>query len=162
MSVMGNTQISSTRGACEATNASSVHKPQKKGSDSLNLLLFSVGGVRFGVDADQVAEITAYDGDPAENLFWFHEEMDYGAQTVRYLSPTIVTIRTGDVSPYRVIIDSMEDIAEFSQNDICLFPSLVEPFSLQKGMWGILLQHGSMVVLLDFQRLLKERKSGVI
>jgi hypothetical protein len=123
----------------------------------LDLLLFSVCGVHFGVDAGQVTGIAAYDGEQAEDLFWFHEEMGYGDKMVRYHSPTTLTIRTGVGLPYRVIIDSMEDIAEFSQHDISLFPALMEPFALQKGMWGILARRGTMVLLLDFLRLFKER-----
>ena len=124
---------------------------------SINLLLFSVGGVHFGIDAEQVAGIGAYDGDQAEDLFWFHEELEYGDAAVSYASPTIVTIRTGGVQSYRVIIDSMEDIAEFSQDDIRLFPELLEPFAMRRGLWGILPVKGIMVLLLDFQRFLKQK-----
>ena len=122
----------------------------------LDLLLFSVGGVHFGIDAGQVTGIAAYDGDQAEELFWFHEKMGYGDRKVVYDSPTVVMIRSGKGSPYRMVIDSMEDIAEFCQDDISLFPALLEPFSLRMGMWGILQRHGEMVLLLDLSRILKE------
>ena len=124
---------------------------------SINLLLFSVGGVHFGIDAEQVAGIGGYDGDQAEDLFWFHEELEYGDAVVTYASPTVVTIRTGDGHSYRVIIDSMEDIAEFSQDDIRLFPELLEPFAMRRGLWGILPVNGIMVLLLDFQLFLKQK-----
>lgn len=124
----------------------------------LNLLLFSVYGVCFGVEAGQVTGITLYDGEQADDLFWFHEELGYDTAVATYISPTVVTIRTGCESSYRVIIDRMEDVTEFSQNDICLFPSLLEPFTLRKGLWGILPRNKIMVLLLDFQRLLKERR----
>lgn len=122
----------------------------------LDLLLFSVGGVHFGVDAGQVTGIAAYDGEQGEELFWFHEKMGYGDREVVYVSPTVVMIRSGKGSPYRVVIDSMEDIAEFCQDDISLFPPLLEPFSMRTGMWGILQRHGEMVLLLDLPRILKE------
>jgi chemotaxis signal transduction protein len=125
----------------------------------LDLLLFSVGGVHFGADAGQVVEIAVYGGEQADDLFWFHKELEYGDVAPTYFSPTVVTIRTGGVQPYRVIIDSMEDVAGFLQNDIRLFPALLEPFALKRGMWGILLLHGRMVLLVDFIRLLKERQS---
>lgn len=132
-----------------------------KGDIRLDLLLFSVSGVHFGVDAGQVAGIAVYDGEQADDLSWFHEKMGFGTKTVRYHSPTIVTIRTRAEVPCRVIIDSMEEIAEFSQKDISLFPTLLEPFALQKGMWGILPRHGHMVLLVDFQRLIKERRHDI-
>ena len=135
-----------------------MHAP---GALRIDLLLFSVCGVHFGADAGQVAGITVYDGEQSDDLFWFHEELGYGDKTDTYHSPVIVTIRTGDEVSYRVIIDSMEEIAEFSQDDISLFPTLLEPFALQKGMWGILARHGSMVLLLDFHRLLMEKQFGI-
>jgi len=123
----------------------------------LNLLLFSVCGVHFGVDAEQVAEIAEYDGQQADNLFWFHEELEYGAATVRYASPTTISIRTGAAPLYRVIIDAMEDIAECSLKDLQLFPALLEPFVVPRGLWGILPRKGNMVLLVDFQLLLKHK-----
>jgi chemotaxis signal transduction protein len=129
------------------------------GDTKLNLLLFSVSGVHFGVDAEQVAEIADYDGENSEDLFWFHEELEYGAMAVRYASPTTISIRTGDEHSYRVIIDSMEDIAEFSLNGFHLFPALLKPFVVRKGLWGILTRNGKMVLLVDFQLLLKQKYS---
>ena len=122
------------------------------GGTFLNLLLFSVGGVCFGIEADQVEEMAAYRAEEENNLFRLHEVLNYG-YSITYSSPTILTIRMGGFRNFRVIIDSMENIAEFSQNDIRPFPALLEPFALRKGMWGILLLDGKMVLLLDFQRL---------
>jgi chemotaxis signal transduction protein len=124
----------------------------------LDLLLFSVGGVHFGVDSEQVSGIAAYDGESADDLFWFHEELEYGIGPAPYVSPTVVTIRSGDERSYRVIIDSMEDIAEFGMSDIHLFPELLEPFTIRMGLWGILPKNGIMVLLVDFQLLLKQKR----
>lgn len=125
------------------------------GDIRLDLLLFSVCGVHFGADAGQVTGIALYDGEQADDLFWFHEELEYGDSATTYFSPTVVTIRTGRLQSYRVIIDSMEDIAEFSQNDIRLFPALLEPFAIRRGLWGILPRSEIMVLLVDFKSLLK-------
>jgi len=119
----------------------------------LELLLFSLCGVHFGTDAGQVAGIELYAGEQSDDLFWFHEEIGYGDRPVRYSSPVVVTFR--NESRYRLIIDSMEEITVFSHNDIRLFPDLLEPFTLRKGLWGILPRNGRMVLLVDFQRLLK-------
>jgi len=127
------------------------------GESPLHLLLFSVGGVRFGVDLEQVSAMSAYGGEQGEDLFWFHEEMAYGEEPVPYGSPTVIAIRTGDERPYRVIIDSMEDIASFSLHRIRLLPALVEPLALRRGIWGVLPRDGDLVLLVDFRRLLQER-----
>ena len=128
----------------------------------LDLLMFSVGGINFGVDAGQVAEVAVYDGGQADDLFWFHKELEYDIAASAYFSPTVITIRTGGALPYRVIIDRMEDITEFHQSDISLFPALLESFALRRGMWGILSVHGSMVLLVDFQLLLKQKRAEVL
>ena len=123
----------------------------------LDLLLFSVGGVYFGVDVEQVAEIAVYEDEQAEDLFWFHEEMGFKSNAVKYQSPTIVTIKAHVSQSFRLIIDSMEDIAEFSQNDIRLFPNLMGPVALRNGMWGIMVKDDRMILLVDFERLLRDK-----
>lgn len=125
----------------------------------LNLLLFSVGGVHFGMDAELAAAITEYRGEEADDLFWFHEEIGFGGVMPVYSAPTIVTIRGEGSLSYRVIIDKMEDIAEISSVDIQPFPLLVESLALHKGMWGVTVREGRMVLLIDLTRLLRH-KSG--
>ncbi|MDD5285675.1 MAG: hypothetical protein PHD54_07430 [Desulfuromonadaceae bacterium] len=161
MTVSGEIYPAPQDGTDDAAELLSAQKEQKK-RNTLNLLIFSVAGVFFGIDADQVAEISAYQGEKGEDLFWFHEEMGYGEKAVRYSSPAIATIRNGGVAPYRVIIDSMEDIAEFKHKDIRLFPTLLEPYLLRRGIWGILPRNGNMILLLDFKRLYLERGGGNI
>lgn len=123
----------------------------------LNLLLFSVGGVFFGVDAEQVDGTFSCQGEEADDLFWFHRELGYGDDTIVYDAPAILSIKTGDSTSYRVIIDQMEDVTGISTADIYPFPSLVEPFALRKGMWGIMVKDDRLILLVDFFRLLKER-----
>lgn len=123
----------------------------------INLLLFSVGGVHFGMDAEVAAAIAEYHGEEAEDLFWFHEEIGYRGAMPVYNTPTIVTIRGDDSQSYRVIIDKMEDIAEISSVDIQPLPLLVEQFALRKGMWGVTVREGHMVLLMDFTRLLRHK-----
>ncbi len=121
----------------------------------LNLLLFSVGGVYFGIDAELTAGITEYRGEEAEDLFWFHDVVGYGGSIPLYSTPTIVTVRLEGHHSYRVIIDKMEAIAEICSGDIRPFPPLMEAFALPKGMWGITVREGHMVLLMDFTRLVR-------
>ncbi|MDA8430231.1 MAG: hypothetical protein M0T70_13330 [Geobacteraceae bacterium] len=119
----------------------------------LNLLLFSVGGVHFGMDADLAAGMAAYNGEEAEDLFWFHKELEYCRDAFVYTAPFVVAVRTADSTSYRVIIDAMEDVVEISMMHISPFPPLLEPLALRKGLWGILPRNGHMVLLVDLQRL---------
>lgn len=125
----------------------------------LNLLLFSVGGVHFGVDADQVEGTYSCEGEDPADLLWFHKELDYGDDAVVYGAPTILGIRTGDSDAYRVVIDMMEDVTGMVSNDIHPFPLLMEPFALRKGIWGIVVRGDRMILLVDFVRLLRERRA---
>ena len=121
---------------------------------SLNLLVFSVAGVRFGCDADQAEGVAAYRGDQGDELCWFHEELGFGGPAPEYGEPSVVTVRTADAGGYRVIIDRMEDLVEVTLDDISPFPQLMEPFVLAKGMWGVVEREGGMILLVDFLRLL--------
>lgn len=123
----------------------------------LNLLLFTVGGIRFGCDADQATGTAPFNGEDASDLCWFHEEVGFAAKPVTYHAPTIVSIRTGARQPYRVVIDALDEIAEFGREDIRLFPALLEPYAMQKGIWGILPRARHLVLLVDFQLLLKHK-----
>jgi chemotaxis signal transduction protein len=124
---------------------------------TLKLLLFSVGGVRFGCDAEQAEKVATYGGQAADDLFWFHQELGYGGVSVVYRAPSIVTVRTEDARSYRVIIDMMEEFIEVTADDICPFPRFMEPFFLRKGMWGVVQRGGGMILLLDFQRFLRDK-----
>lgn len=131
----------------------------EQGGAYLNLFFFSVGGIHFAVDAEQAAGMAPYAGEEAADLFWAHEELGFVTAPVPCQSPAIVTIRTTGTESYRVIIDAMEDIAEFDRNDIKLFPELLEAAALRNGMWGILPRDGYMVLLVDFQRLIQKKRS---
>lgn len=122
-------------------------------SARLNLLLFSVGGLHFGVEAEQVVDVADYDGELSDDLFWFHEELDYVTPVSGYSRPTVISIRTVGQLPYRIIVDLLEDVVEFSLKDLHLFPAHLEPFVMRGGLWGLLLRNGIMVLLVDFQRL---------
>lgn len=123
----------------------------------LNLLLFSIEDVHFGVDAEQVIEVETYEGEPNEDLFWFHRELGYSNDDIKYSAPAIITMKSGNGRQYRVIIDAMEDITVFSQNNIHPFPPLLEGFTLPRGMWGILNLKGRLILLVDLLLVLSEK-----
>jgi hypothetical protein len=123
---------------------------------ALNLLLFTVGGVAFGCDADQAASIAACREEQASDLFWFHEELGFRGAPVSYREPTTVTVRTGGQS-YRVIIDALDEIVEFGRSDLQPLPALLEPFALRKGIWAVVRRKDKLVLLVDFLLLLRNK-----
>ena len=121
----------------------------------LNLLLFTVGGVRFGCDAEQAEAMAAYGGEAADDLRWFHELLGYGDREVRYGAPSVVTIRSPGSRGLRVIVDLCEDLVEVPSADISPLPPLLEPLLLRQGIWGVAQWDGRLVLLVDFLRFLK-------
>jgi len=122
----------------------------------LDLLLFSVEGVYFGIDAEQVLQTAACNGED-DDLLWIHEVLDFRTTSVVYLTPTIITAGTRGGRRYRVVIDAMEDITQCSLNDLRPLPPVLEPFAMRKGIWGILPRNGRMTLLLDLMSLLSTR-----
>jgi chemotaxis signal transduction protein len=125
----------------------------------LDLLLFAVGGVSFGVDAEQVEGIFSWQGEGADGLAWFHRELGYVSDTITYRAPSVLKIKTEAARNYLVIIDMLQDVTRVVAGDIHPFPSLVEPLALNKGMWGVVVKDDRMILLVDFQRLMRERNS---
>ena len=125
---------------------------------AINLLLFEVAGIPFALFAEEVEEFAAFDGGSDPELVWFHREFGFRETEVVYRAPVVVTVRTGGGPRFRLIIDQMQEIAGFDGDDLRLFPPTVEPFALNKGVWGILPRGGRLVLLVDF-RLLLQRKS---
>lgn len=119
----------------------------------IKVLLFRFGGVHFGVDADQVASTSVYRADDgADEPLWFHREAGYqtGPATT---APVVAILRGGDGSSSRMVIGDIEDIVVAEVEHVRPMPSLVEPYALRKGMWGVLLREGRVYILVDLNRL---------
>ena len=122
------------------------------GPAGLELLLFRVGGVCFGIDAGQVEKMDSCGAEAPAGALWFHDLLDFGTLPVAYREPTLLSIKAPGET-VGVIVDAVQEIAEFPFDAIRPFPPLVEPFALAKGMWGVLQRGEEIVPLLDFQRL---------
>ncbi|BCG45778.1 hypothetical protein GEOBRER4_n0548 [Citrifermentans bremense] len=123
----------------------------------LNLLLFSVQGVRFGIEAEQALETALYSGEEAEDLFWLHELLQYRIPVSPYLAPAVVTVGARQGARRRVIIDGMEEIAEYAISDMRPLPAACEKLCLRNGIWGVLPRRGELTLLLDLLALFGRR-----
>lgn len=119
----------------------------------LNLLLFSVGGVSFAVDAEQVEAMAAYLPEESGTLFRFHELAGFGNRQVSYRMPTVLSLKSSEPGGCRVLVDAMEDIAEYGVDAISPLPALLEPFAFRHGLWGVLKRDNGLTMLVDFQRI---------
>lgn len=123
------------------------------GELQLNLLLFSVGGVCFAVDAEQVDGMSGYAAEESDSLLWFHEMLGFGDREVRYRAPTVLSVKTVACRTCQVVIDNMEDIAEYSVHDLAPLPALLEPFAIRNGIWGVLKRDTALTMMVDFHRI---------
>ncbi|MFH0730180.1 MAG: hypothetical protein V2B19_28025 [Pseudomonadota bacterium] len=136
--------------------------PDPLSTIGLNLLLFSLSGVRFGVDVAQIEEMSAYDGKEAGDFFRFHEALGMGGKGVNYGTPTVLTIRTEDARKTRVMIDGPEDLIHVQIDELRPFPRIMAPFTLPKGMWAVVLRGERKILLIDFLYLLRQRSEKMI
>ncbi|OGR38852.1 MAG: hypothetical protein A2051_07110 [Desulfovibrionales bacterium GWA2_65_9] len=127
----------------------------RQGLFPLTLLLFSVGGVHFGVATDQVLGTTGYKGPgqaQGEAPFWFHRAVEFPSDPA-YIEPTAVLVKPKGQEACSVIIDAMQEIIEVGVDEIQPFPAVLEPFARRKGLWGVCPRFGRMFLLVDLERL---------
>lgn len=121
----------------------------------LTLLHFFLGGAAFGVDIEQLAAIGVYRGEEDDDLYWLHRALGYETPPP-YRAPRILSIKdngAGELKPYRLIIEAPEDVREFDWRQIRPVPPLLAPRLNARGLWGVLPLAGTMILLLDCQRL---------
>lgn len=112
----------------------------------LQLLLFRLGQARFAVLASQVQTLRGHDGSGSAR--WLHALLGY-AEPPSYRAPTEAL-----VGGTWIVLDAMEELLDIPLEALRPFPDLVEPFSLRRGLWGILANQGSLVFLVDLQQVL--------
>lgn len=121
--------------------------------NTLTLVVFSVAGVRFGVDTRQVAAISDYtpDADP-EGVILLAERFANHTPS-RPCSPTAILELRCNSRIYRVAVDRVEEFIEISGDAILPLPDLVQPYAVKSGIWGVAVRDGRMLLLLDFDQL---------
>ncbi len=117
---------------------------------ALNLLLFSVGGVRFGVDAAQISGTTALADDDDEKPVSLDELLEFGDRPALCREPVVLDAASAAGGRLRVVVDGMEDIVAVDAAEIVPLPPAVESRLLDKGIWGVLPRGEQMILLLDF------------
>jgi hypothetical protein len=123
--------------------------------ERLRLLVFTVAGIRFAVDADQVASLRDSAPEGADDrLLWLHEAFGcdgFSRESLR--RPQRCTLRRGGET-FSVMIEAPEDLIETDTERILPLPALVEPFVLKNGIWAALPdENGAVILLVDFLRM---------
>jgi len=120
---------------------------------ALRLVVFSVAGACFGVDTDQIAAIVDFTTDTdREEVVMLAERLAKRGQS-RICSPTAILEVRCDSHIRRVAVDRVEEFIEITSDAIRPLPTLVRPYAIESGIWGIVTQGGRMLLLLDFAKL---------
>jgi chemotaxis signal transduction protein len=116
----------------------------------LDLALFQVGGVHYGVEAGQVAGTEVFQGPETPRVRWFHEIMGYPDSRVRYRDPVVLTLQG---AAGRIVVDRLEHLARVPLCDLRPFPPLAAPAARIRGLWAVVQRREHMVLLVDFELL---------
>lgn len=122
----------------------------------IQLLLFRLGQVRFGVPAEQVTGLRGFGQAAAAGAeaCWIHGRLGF-PQAPCYRAPTEAQVAHPDRPPAWVVLDAIEDLQDVALDAIKPFPALVQPHALRRGLWGILPGPGQPVLLVDLARVLE-------
>ena len=119
--------------------------------ETLRLVTFAVAGCRFAADADQLAEVRAYDRDrDQDDLFWLQ----------RTLFPTKVPAPVAGILaikglpvPVKVAIERLDALLEVGIDAIRPLPPLMAARVHRNGVWGVVPAGEVLLLLLDLHKL---------
>jgi hypothetical protein len=116
----------------------------------LDLVLFQVGGVRYGTDADLLASIEVLQERVEDDLRWCHEVLGFPASRSTYMNPVVLTLRGLNT---RIVVDGLEDIIRIPLSMLSPFPPLTESMARARGLWAVAKGDGHLILLVDFHLL---------
>ena len=127
-----------------------------KSFDGLEILEFSVAGVKMGVDVRQVAEVIDFRCVEERTLtvISLPEVMSFGALEIHYDFPRVLLPRAEGCS-FGILVDRLEEITRFPLDVISPLPALLEASVSPRGViWAVAAIAGEPVLLVDFFALL--------
>ena len=121
---------------------------------AIEILIFSVKGLKLGVDTAQVKGILEMEqasgmGLPVSDI---HDLIKICPEPVVYKSPKVLLINRGS-SPFGIVVDRLEEIETVRLDRIQLMPALIEKCRGTKAIWGSLVDGEGVILLIDFYKL---------
>jgi len=114
----------------------------------LTVFYFSVGGIHYGVSADQILSAAPLDEEMEDQSLCFRREMGY-ADEARHRPSAVVKVISGGGKHFSVAVDSIEEIQQVTAEAIHPLPPLVARKVRSKGLWGAVLRNGKVYLLID-------------
>lgn len=125
--------------------------------EDVDLVLFQVGGVRFGAQAAEVLSAVPLGTPGTENVLWFHDALGM-PEVVPYRDPVALELRG---ATHRIVVDGLENLVRRPLSDFRPLPTLIEAKVMAKGVWAALPDDSRMVLLVDLHRLVHARTAAL-
>jgi hypothetical protein len=122
---------------------------------TLDILVFTVGGVHCGIDGELIGRMLL----PEEAEYgkvavrWFHQALTFGDREVVYQNPRVITFNRAGAAA-GLVIDQPRDLIRVPVGSIRPLPAF---FALTPGLrplWGAFVLEEQVVLLVEPQRLL--------
>lgn len=122
--------------------------------EEIELLVFSMMGVRIGVDTAQVAGMLKPEDAEQQGLatIALHERLKFRGVAVSYSDPHVLVIK-GDGPRYGIVIDNPEDIAFMKVDSIRPMPDIFALSGSVNALWGAVIRDNDVIFLLDFDKM---------
>ena len=131
---------------------------------SMNLLIFSLNGSRYGLDAEQIVEMVEHQDEEkldrassgSHGVLRRGEEIPVVELAERiglkgpvtYTAPKIVLPRADEMR-MGFLIEDPQEMAPIAVEDIYLLPDLVKRLGAGAGIWGVARRADHLIILVD-------------
>lgn len=124
--------------------------------ESLEILVFAMGGVYCGIAGELVSRMTRFTaaGQPGMTLRWLTQILSFGDREVVCQNPMVVTLKeTG--AETGLVIEQPLDLIKVPLKTICPLPPVFSQTGGGRVFWGGLVMGEKVVLLIDPDKLLR-------
>lgn len=116
----------------------------------LEILVFTLNGITFGVDTEQLGGVltAAEAGAAGTELVPFSDKIPMSGMAGIVQTPYALLIK--DTAQYAVVIESPEDIISIRIDAIRPLPPLMAACNTSQAVWGVGMREEGIILLVDF------------
>ncbi|MCP4352381.1 MAG: hypothetical protein GY795_43535 [Desulfobacterales bacterium] len=125
------------------------------GFEEIRILVFSIMGVNLGMDMEQISEMCEPDQVRERDfeIFRFHDKLLFREDPGEYESPVVLLVKDETSG---LIIEQPDDInVPVPIDSICPLPPLIEAVIRSGPIWGVTINQGKIILLVDSYKLLQ-------
>lgn len=119
-------------------------------SEEIELLVFTMMGVRMGIDTQDIAAMLKPEDTVSQGLTTvaLHEKLQFRGAAVKYGQPHILVMK-GEGARSGIVIDHPDEIASVKIESIRPLPDVIALAGGAKAVWGAVLRSEEIIFLLD-------------